>query len=273
MHHYRRAITGSICHMTLGLSIYLGMIPAQFSSSDYNTNLYTTGAMVLSLILSDWFLPTKIHTSIVIQKSAIFVLVFLQVIFLFLPIENSSKIVLEKPFQDQWLVFNGGNSPLVNHHFFFISQRYALDLVLKEDALVSKSRSKELTSYLSFGKEVLAPYSGEVVKLSNEFIDLQIGKTDLKNAFGNHLVIKIQENLYLGLGHLKKDSIRVKIGDKIIAGQVLAQCGNSGNTSQPHLHLQLMSKSELFDKDNLPIPMFFKEGQQKPKFYKRNDLL
>ncbi|PCJ16659.1 MAG: hypothetical protein COB02_15650 [Candidatus Cloacimonadota bacterium] len=270
--HYRRAIAGTLCHFTLGFSIYLGMIPAQFSSSDYNTNLITTAGMVLCLLFSDFVLPKQVYKSVIAQKFLVLTIVLAQIVLLFFPVSNSSKVLLSSPFKGKWMVINGGNSPLVNHHFFFLSQKYALDLIKQEDALVSKNRDKSLDSYLSFKKEVLASYKGEVVTTVNKFDDLEIGKTDQKNAFGNHIVIKINDNLFLGLGHLKKDSIIVKVGQTVEVGQVLAQCGNTGNTSQPHLHIQLMTKKDLFDKHNLPVPMFFKDSSGKAKFYKRNDI-
>lgn len=271
--HYRRAISGTICHLTLGLCIYLGMIQAQFSAGDYNTNLITTVGMVVCLLFSDWLLPKQVDPSIILHKCVVAVIVLSQIILLFYPVSNSSNIILQSPFKDKWLVFNGGNSPLVNHHFFFLSQKFALDLVKKEDALIKKEKQPSLDSYSSFGVQIMAPHSGEVVQVSNEFNDLAIGESDRKNAFGNHIVLKLKENIYLGLGHLKKDSLLVKVGDQVQVGQALAQCGNSGNTSQPHLHIQLMTKQDLFDKENLPLPMFFKDSNGKLQFYKRNDIL
>lgn len=270
--HYRRAISGTICHIVLGLCVYIGMIPAQFCTSDYNTNLIATVGLVICLLFSDWILPKKVDPSIILHKCVVVVIVLAQIILIFYPVANSSNIILEKPFKDKWLVFNGGNSPMINHHFFFLSQKYALDLVKEEDALIKKEKSPKLDSYTSFGAELISPHDGEVVQISNEFKDLEIGESDRKNAFGNHIVIKIKDNLFLGLGHIKRDSLLVKVGDKVKVGQTLAQCGNSGNTSQPHLHMQLMSKQDPFDKDSIPYPMFFKNKDGQTQTYKRNDI-
>ncbi|MCO4782196.1 MAG: M23 family metallopeptidase [Candidatus Cloacimonetes bacterium] len=270
--HYRRAISGTICHIVLGICVYLGMVPAQFSAGDYNTNLITTVGMVICLLFSDWILPNKVDPSIILHKCVVVVVVLSQIILMFYPVSNSSGIILNSPFKDKWLVFNGGNSPMINHHFFFLSQKYALDLIKEEDALIKKAKKPSLDGYVSYGAEIIAPHDGEVVQISNDYDDLQIGETDRKNAFGNHIVLKLKDNVFLGLGHLKKGSLLVKVGDKVKVGQALAQCGNTGNTSQPHLHIQLMTKQDPFDKESTPLPMFFKDKEGKLKFYKRNDI-
>jgi murein DD-endopeptidase MepM/ murein hydrolase activator NlpD len=57
---------------------------------------------------------------------------------------------------------------------------------------------------------------------------------------GNHVVLDLGGGVYAALAHLRRGSVRVRPGDRVAAGQKLAACGNSGNSTEPHLHFQLM---------------------------------
>jgi murein DD-endopeptidase MepM/ murein hydrolase activator NlpD len=75
------------------------------------------------------------------------------------------------------------------------------------------------------------------------------------------------------LAHLKQSSIVVDVGDIVTAGQEIGQFGNSGNTSQPHLHIQVMTTINFDDADSEPIPMIFNTGSGTARAFKRNDIL
>lgn len=75
----------------------------------------------------------------------------------------------------------------------------------------------------------------------------------VKNLAGNHVVIKHDKNEYSFLAHLKQDSIRVKENDKVKRGQKIALCGNSGNTSEPHLHFQIQNRKSFIFSSGIPI--------------------
>ncbi len=64
---------------------------------------------------------------------------------------------------------------------------------------------------------------------------------------GNTMVLETPEKEYLLFAHLKSGSIRCREGDLVEQGQVIAQCGNSGNTTQAHLHLQLQNTKDIFN--------------------------
>ena len=57
---------------------------------------------------------------------------------------------------------------------------------------------------------------------------------------GNHIVLDLGNGVYAAMAHLRRGSVRVAAGDVVRAGQHIADCGNSGNSTEPHLHLQLM---------------------------------
>ncbi len=58
--------------------------------------------------------------------------------------------------------------------------------------------------------------------------------------FGNHVVLDLGNGTYAAYAHLRRGSLTVREGDRVRAGQLIARCGNSGNSSEPHLHFQLM---------------------------------
>jgi murein DD-endopeptidase MepM/ murein hydrolase activator NlpD len=70
---------------------------------------------------------------------------------------------------------------------------------------------------------------------------------------GNHLVLDLGGGVYAALAHLRRGSVRVRPGDRVAAGQPLAECGNSGNSSEPHLHFQLMDHPSVLLAAGLPL--------------------
>jgi murein DD-endopeptidase MepM/ murein hydrolase activator NlpD len=80
------------------------------------------------------------------------------------------------------------------------------------------------------------------------------GQLDPKQPAGNHVILDFGNSEYGLLAHFKKGSVRVKTGQSVAAGDTLALCGNSGNSSQPHLHFHLQNGPVLFGADGLPAP-------------------
>lgn len=89
--------------------------------------------------------------------------------------------------------------------------------------------------------------------------------------FGNLLVIALDDGTYLALAHLQKGSITVRVGDKVSPEDVVARCGNSGSSSEPHLHLQIMDRPSPTFAAGFPFA-FVDAGAPVP-MPKRNQLL
>lgn len=118
----------------------------------------------------------------------------------------------------------------------------AWDFVLiDEDQKQFKTEGKTVDDYYCFGKPVVAPEDGEVVQIENEIEDNLVGDSNLKQNWGNSIVIKHGYQVYTQLSHLKKGSTKVKEGDTVKKGQILASCGNSGRSPEPHLHFQIQA--------------------------------
>ncbi len=153
----------------------------------------------------------------------------------------------------------GGDRLATNHHASFPDQRWAYDLVV-EPALRD---SKQLTDYGCWGVEVVAPTAARVHLAHDGEMDLTPGPPGLPlQPLGNHVVLALPEG-YLVLAHLQKDSVRVREGEQVAEGQPLGRCGNSGNTSEPHIHMHLQRQ------DPRGRPVNFSEGL--PLFFRDHD--
>lgn len=155
-------------------------------------------------------------------------------------------VALGSPFSDGiWYVAQGGGSILVNHHYSVIEQRYGLDFVrLNSGGRSCSGPGYHLESYGAWGSTVVSPTQGVVISAVDGLPDMDIGRSDRDNPAGNHVILETVDGIRLLLAHLRQGSIVVHEGQRVDAGQVLAQVGNSGNSSEPHLHIQAMMRTE-----------------------------
>ena len=82
--------------------------------------------------------------------------------------------------------------------------------------------------------------------------DQAIGSSDPAHPAGNHVVLDFGNGEFGFLAHMRSGSLKVKAGDKVEAGQEVGRCGNSGNTSEPHLHFHLQTTPNLAEGEGLP---------------------
>ena len=167
---------------------------------------------------------------------------------------NRTKLGL--PFRGEWLIFWGGDTPEQNQHQNAPNQRFAFDIIkLNEEGISHRGRGTRNEDYYAFGQEIIAPADGVVTDVVNGVRDNTPGVRNEMFVPGNTVVIKHADGEHSLFAHLKLDSVRVKVGDRVTHGQVIALCGNSGNSSEPHLHYQLQ-KTPLFT-DGGSIKVFF----------------
>jgi hypothetical protein len=109
-------------------------------------------------------------------------------------------------------------------------------------------------SWIFYGDPVLAVADGTVVAAEDRWPD-QIPnhprEVRLPEADGNHVIIRFGRHHYAGYAHLVPGSVRVRVGQRVRAGQVIGRLGNSGSSSGPHLHFQVMTQPSLVDADGL----------------------
>ena len=162
------------------------------------------------------------------------------------------------PFRGEWLVVWGGDTIEQNQHHEAPNQRFAFD-ILKSDAKgkTHKGDGSKNEDYYAFGQEITAPADGVVTYLVDGIHDNKPGEMNRMFVPGNLVIIKHAEGEYSLFAHFKRNSIRVKFGDKVTKNQVIGLCGNSGNSSEPHLHFQAQNTS-----------FFENEGSMKTYFEK-----
>src|SRR3989344_8112521 len=179
-----------------------------------------------------------------------------------------TKTNLTLPFKGTWLVSNGGRTPETNNHIRPADKGPQNQLYAYDFRIQNTGKEKILEDYPVFGKEVLAPGDGTIIQVINGAIDVNIGERDRSVGVGNAVIIDHQNGEYSLLCHFKHDSIKVKVGDKVKQGEVLGLCGNTGNTTQPHIHFNLQDGPLMHTAKGLPA-QFFKilvDGKEKVNY-------
>lgn len=139
------------------------------------------------------------------------------------------------PFMGAWTVSQGYDGTITHKGEW----NHALDFVLKDlDNKTYQLPGIKPEDYYCFNKPVLAVADGMVQEVINHIEDNEIGQVNLQQNWGNTIVIKHADGLYSKVSHLKKSSVKVKAGDFVRKGEIIAQCGNSGRSPEPHLHFQ-----------------------------------
>ena len=157
---------------------------------------------------------------------------------------NITKLIL--PFKDEWTVIWGGDTKDLNYHVESEAQKNAFDIVITNNKGNSyKTDGKINDDYYAFGKDLIAPCDGEVVLVVDGVKDNVPGILNPVYIPGNTVIIKTQNNEFLFFAHFKQHSIVVKQGQKIKQGQLLGLCGNSGNSSEPHLHFHIQNVEDM----------------------------
>jgi hypothetical protein len=159
-----------------------------------------------------------------------------------IPVPEKHSTVLSLPFKGQWMVLWGGDTKELNHHHDDPSQKYAFDFLQVDDTgKTHKDEGRRNEDYFAFGQKVVAPAEGVVTDVIRGVRDNTPGSMNPYSALGNAVVIKHRKQEVSVLAHFKQDSIQVDAGDSVRSGQVLGLCGNSGNSSEPHIHYHLQN--------------------------------
>ncbi|MCD8827538.1 M23 family metallopeptidase [Staphylococcus gallinarum] len=165
-------------------------------------------------------------------------------------IEDNGKytqLQYSMPIDKTWSVVWGGHNELLNYHYPYINQRYAYDLVIRKDGRSYKGNGGDNNDYFAFNQKIFSPQEGVVVDIKNNERDNIPGEMTKEKPLGNYVVIRHMENEYSLIAHFKNQSITVVPGDIVKKGQLLGKCGNSGNSTEPHIHFQLMDSPTLFN--------------------------
>jgi Peptidase family M23 len=195
------------------------------------------------------------------------------------PDPDRPPVVLSLPFAGSWLAANTPARRIPSHGTHFLGQTFAIDFVAvdaeRRTATVRDWRTflsvEPVDRFLAFGEPILAPADGRVVAVHDGEADHLARRSPLTllpylltqgsrlrhgvgAVAGNYVIVALnEEGPFVLLAHLGQGSPRVQPGDRVSTGQPIATCGNSGNSTQPHLHIQVMNSLDLFYTRGLPV--------------------
>lgn len=184
-------------------------------------------------------------------------------------------IDLEFPFRGRWLVQNSPANRVPSHGTTLFGASYAIDFVPVDDSgrtasftRTSLIRPEPAHRFPGFGRPVLAPIEGVVVAVHDSELDHEAYRglpsvgyalTQRRRAAagwialaGNHVLIE-RDGVVIAMCHLQQDSIRVSPGENVRSGELVGCCGNSGNSTEPHIHLQAIDSPDVERANAVPL--------------------
>jgi murein DD-endopeptidase MepM/ murein hydrolase activator NlpD len=153
---------------------------------------------------------------------------------------------LKLPFKDEWTVIWGGDTKQLNYHVESDAQKNAFDFLVTDlRGKTFKTTGKTNDDYYAFGKPLYAPAYAEVVLVVDGVKDNVPGIFNPTFLTGNTVILRTGNKEFIYFAHLKQHSIKVKQGQIIKAGEMLGLCGNSGKSSEAHLHFHIQNVEDM----------------------------
>lgn len=175
---------------------------------------------------------------------------------------NQSVFHLALPIIGEWNIPQGYNGGITH----IGDWQHALDFdVRDEQNSTYKNNGLALKDYNCYELPIISPAAGYIVKVLNNVNENAVGEVNLYENWGNTVIIKHGEGFYSKLSHLKIDSIKVKEGDYVQKGDLIAKLGNSGRSPEPHLHFQLQTTPFIGSK-TLPYPIAYYLKKEKHNY-------
>ncbi|WP_420112029.1 M23 family metallopeptidase [Pseudactinotalea sp.] len=185
-----------------------------------------------------------------------------------------APVPVAAPVHGSWMAINSPSSAVPSHGTRAYAQAYAIDLVSWPPQPHEKDGDDggwvRPDAFPGFGAPVLAMIDGTVVTARGWRRDHRSRTSTAARAYlvleglvrmlagpgwitGNHVVIRGDDGTYALVAHLRRGSLQVRRGDRVHAGQQLGDCGNSGNSSEPHVHAQLMDRASTWVAEGIPM--------------------
>lgn len=167
-------------------------------------------------------------------------------------LQYQTRTPLRLPFSGEWFVFWGGRDVIDNYHVVAPDQRFAYDLVIAKNGRTHTGSGSQNTDFFCFGQPILAPADGIVVEAVDGIADNTPGRMNAAQPAGNQVVLDHGNGEFSFFAHLQRGSVAVQRGTQVRTGDMLGRCGNSGHSSEPHLHYHLQNTAEFGRGAGLP---------------------
>jgi peptidase M23-like protein len=165
------------------------------------------------------------------------------------PSDVSFRLPLDGPVTVAW----GGWTARENYHVGAPSERWAYDLLIARDGKSHTGDGTVVTDYWSYGRDVRAPAAGRIIAVHDGDPDAVPHRPDRQRRAGNHILLEVAPDEYLVVAHLLAGSIAVKAGQSVARGEIVGRVGNSGNTSEPHVHVHLQDRPTPDQGEGIPL--------------------
>ncbi|MFF1710018.1 M23 family metallopeptidase [Streptomyces sp. NPDC058268] len=189
-----------------------------------------------------------------------------------------APVEVAAPVAGRWSAINSPADKVPSHGTHHLGQTYAIDIVAEPEEGPKRPVpvwfwpiAHRNQAYPAFGAPLHAVADATVVHAEDgqrdhlsrsslagvlyfwliEAVGRTIGGT--RRVVGNHIVLDLGEGTYAMYAHVQRGSLAVRAGDKVAEGQTLARCGNSGNSTEPHVHFQLMDGPDLDTARGVPF--------------------
>ncbi|MFI1681397.1 peptidoglycan DD-metalloendopeptidase family protein [Streptomyces sp. NPDC020607] len=189
-----------------------------------------------------------------------------------------APVEVEPPVTGRWSALNSPADKVPSHGTHHLGQTYAIDITAEPAGGPARPKpvwfwpvARRGQAYPAFGEPLLAVADATVVHAADDQRDHLsrsslvgvlyfwlvegVGRTlgGARRVVGNHLVLDLGEGTYAVYAHVKQGSLAVRPGDRVTVGQELGRCGNSGNSTEPHLHFSLMDGPDMETARGIPF--------------------
>jgi hypothetical protein len=224
-------------------------------------------SIVLAVAGAWWGLPWWLPLGVLVMAFAVY---------LRIGTVRGPEVRVGPPVTGRWAAINSPADKVPSHGLHAYGQTYAVDLLHAPAGdggitLQLWPLARRPAEFPSFGRPVVAAIDGEVVRAYDRARDhwtrtswggllylltVEAAVREVRGPagiLGNHVVIRGDDGTYALVAHLQRGSLRVRPGQRVTRGEVVGLCGNSGNSSEPHVHFQVMDLANPLFAAGLPM--------------------